>query len=101
MGGRAGTGPGVDGIQVHKVETVSQSTEQAGQCMDLEHCLHWLHLEPTHLALEERGEASAVHQSRYSGTSKVDQRGPDVDVRYHLYTRGVCMVSGECMMCGV
>jgi hypothetical protein len=24
-------------------------SEQVKQCMDLVHCLHWLHLEPTHL----------------------------------------------------
>jgi hypothetical protein len=23
-------------------------SEQVKECMDLEHCLHWLHLEPTH-----------------------------------------------------
>jgi hypothetical protein len=25
------------------------TSEQARQCMDLQHCLHWLHFEPTHL----------------------------------------------------
>jgi hypothetical protein len=54
----------VDGIQVQKVMTVSQSkSEQVRQGMDLQHCLHclhwlhclhclhwlnWLDLEPTH-----------------------------------------------------
>jgi hypothetical protein len=30
-------------------ESVNSESEQVRQCMDLEHCLHWLHLEPTHL----------------------------------------------------
>jgi hypothetical protein len=25
-------------------------SEQVEECMDLAHCLHWLHLEPSHLA---------------------------------------------------
>jgi hypothetical protein len=32
---------------VYKVEAVSQSKSSI-VCVDLEHCLHWLHLEPTH-----------------------------------------------------
>jgi hypothetical protein len=36
----------VDGIQVEKVTAVSQS--KVKYCMVLEHCLHWLHVEPTH-----------------------------------------------------
>jgi hypothetical protein len=35
----------VDGIQVGEVMTVR--SEQVRQCMELEHCLHRLHLEPT------------------------------------------------------
>jgi hypothetical protein len=27
----------------------NNKSEQVKQCMDLRHCLHWLHLEPTHL----------------------------------------------------
>jgi hypothetical protein len=30
-------------------ESDSSKSEQVKECMDLEHCLHWLHLEPTHL----------------------------------------------------
>jgi hypothetical protein len=30
-------------------ESVSSKSGRASQCMDLQHCLHWLHLEPTHL----------------------------------------------------
>jgi hypothetical protein len=33
-------------------ESEERKSEQARQCMDLEHSLHWLHLEPTHLALK-------------------------------------------------
>jgi hypothetical protein len=29
-------------------ENEENKSEQVRQCMDLEHCLHWLHLEPTH-----------------------------------------------------
>jgi hypothetical protein len=32
-----------------KSEPSESKSEQVRQCMDLEHCLHWLHLEPTHL----------------------------------------------------
>jgi hypothetical protein len=39
----------VDEIQVQKVG--GNDSEQVEQCMDLEHCLHWLQLEPTHLEL--------------------------------------------------
>jgi hypothetical protein len=41
----------VDGIQVHKVITASQSKSSTVHCMDLEHFIHWLHLELTHLVV--------------------------------------------------
>jgi hypothetical protein len=30
-------------------ESDNSKSEQVKHCMDLEHCMHWLHLEPTHL----------------------------------------------------
>jgi hypothetical protein len=41
----------VDVIQeVKKVRTASAQSEGVKHCKNLEHCLHWLHLEPlTHL----------------------------------------------------
>jgi hypothetical protein len=41
----------VDGIQeVHKVMKVyASASEHVRQYMDLEHCVHWLYLGPTHL----------------------------------------------------
>jgi hypothetical protein len=30
-------------------QSEGSKSEQARQCMDLQHCLHWLHLGPTHL----------------------------------------------------
>ena len=39
----------IDGIQVHKRSGGSKS-EQVKQRMNLQHCMHWLHLEPTYLA---------------------------------------------------
>jgi hypothetical protein len=34
-------------------------SEQVKECMDLEHCMYWLHLEPTHLRLP----LAVAHQS--------------------------------------
>jgi hypothetical protein len=34
----------------------NSNSERVRQCIDLEHCLHWLHLEPTHLN-EQRHQA--------------------------------------------
>jgi hypothetical protein len=37
----------VDGFQVHKVRASQSKSEQVNHCIDLEHFVHWLHLEPT------------------------------------------------------
>jgi hypothetical protein len=43
------TGDLVDEIQVHtSAQSVNSKSKEVKHCMDLEHCLHWLHLEPTH-----------------------------------------------------
>jgi hypothetical protein len=41
-------------------------TEQVRQCMALEHCLHWLHLEPTHLVCSYPALAVSEQQRTYS-----------------------------------
>jgi hypothetical protein len=38
----------VDGIQ-ESAQSDDSKSEQVRQCVDLQHYLHWLHLEPTHL----------------------------------------------------
>jgi hypothetical protein len=37
------------GSKWEKTTTASQSKSSNKRCADLKHCLHWLHLEPTHL----------------------------------------------------
>jgi hypothetical protein len=34
---------------VPSVQSEESKSEQDKECMDLKHCMHWLHLEPTHL----------------------------------------------------
>jgi hypothetical protein len=41
-------------------------SEQVKQCMDLEHWLHWLHLEPTHLGRSSSVSTVGVQYSEYS-----------------------------------
>jgi hypothetical protein len=49
----------IDRIQVH---SDGSKLEQIRQCKDLQHCLHWLHLEATYLDKTKRGfEADAHH----------------------------------------
>jgi hypothetical protein len=52
----------VDGTQVQKVGAVSQKAEQVKRCVDLEHCLHWLHAEPIHLDAVAGSTGSAAGQ---------------------------------------
>jgi hypothetical protein len=37
-----------DGRRDPSAQRDDSKSEQAMQCMDLQHCLHWLHLGPTH-----------------------------------------------------
>jgi hypothetical protein len=52
---RFGRASHLDGIQRMycgwdpSAQSGGSKSEQVKHCMDLEHCVHWLHLEPTHL----------------------------------------------------
>jgi hypothetical protein len=53
-------------------------SEQVKECMDLEHCLHWLYLEPTHLETARNDQQGMAHtqshwwyfRSSLQGTSR-------------------------------
>jgi hypothetical protein len=78
----------VDGIQriydggyVPRGESDNSKSEQVKHCMDLEHCRHWLHLEPTsptvlhwlHLELTHPCPYSAQHHYCYPRTLPLEQ----------------------------